>query len=734
VNRRTAALGVLALGCIVAPAPAQDAAAKVLHEQAEPSPEEQLLVELVNRARLDPVGESQRLFADYGSAAVTRNVDAFAAQVPRSWTRAENRDRWATFAPRPALAVDARLMSVSHRYSEAMRARDTVAQSFPGVSGLLSRVSVTGYDPLWLAQLLQGFTGDVLTTHASWAIDWGQPSIGGSRPLTPNRDALMNPNDFDFLQFVEVGVGILKRADPPPGGVGPHVTTMTMGRSYDDTRRFVTGVVFDDRDGDGFYDVGEGMGGVRVDVEPSAFYALTSPSGGYAVPVDGQAGAVSVTASGVTGKASEIFRRQTAEGSTLAFGRPANVKADFVLLPRPAPPAPAVLGGATGAGVADGEAVFDVVVPAIDPEHPTLGDLDVEVDVAHPDRSRLRLALRAPDGEEILLWEGGPGGADLVGWFDTTLRPREDLAQLVDHPYAGTWQLLVADAAGTAPDVRSWRLHVRPRWEGPLHARPPHLFVTKLRVQERDRAQGDRITLKGEVDVGHPLPEDAAGRAVLILRSTEAPHTEIVRVPLAGEPGVSGVLRTGTVSLSVTPSVKETSRARVRVDVKALDLPPLPRDVRLELALGDVLVSEDVRLSKGRFAGKRTAPLGGTLRVDSLRSRPHVLGVRTDLRGRYLQSSLPKAAGVVELRIGGASGLWTDGPVALDGPVAVYGPAGDFTKLVLDTSTGRFRARAVGLHDADGPDGRVPISLWIGKRYEALTVTPRRLGDSELRY
>ena len=52
-------------------------------------------------------------------------------------------------------------------------------------------------------------------------------------------------------------------------------------------RKDSSGVVFEDLNGNSFYDIGEGRSGVRVDVEGSLFYAISSDSGGYSVPVDG---------------------------------------------------------------------------------------------------------------------------------------------------------------------------------------------------------------------------------------------------------------------------------------------------------------------------------------------------------------------------------------------------------------------------------------------------------------
>ena len=57
---------------------------------------------------------------------------------------------------------------------------------------------------------------------------------------------------------------------------------------------FITGVVYDDRNGDGQYSYGEGVGGVTVTPSAGSFYAVTSDSGGYAIPAADITGAIVV--------------------------------------------------------------------------------------------------------------------------------------------------------------------------------------------------------------------------------------------------------------------------------------------------------------------------------------------------------------------------------------------------------------------------------------------------------
>jgi hypothetical protein len=80
--------------------------------------------------------------------------------------------------------------------------------------------------------------------------------------------------------FKEVGIGVINGIN---GSVGPQVVTQDLGNPGD--VRYITGVVYEDLNGNQFYDLGEGRSDVRVDVDGVPFYALSSTSGGYSIPV-----------------------------------------------------------------------------------------------------------------------------------------------------------------------------------------------------------------------------------------------------------------------------------------------------------------------------------------------------------------------------------------------------------------------------------------------------------------
>jgi hypothetical protein len=134
------------------------------------------------------------------------------------------------------------------------------------------------------------------------------------------------------------GVDFSARTGSP--GTGDNILTVDIGDAqfltagddlpYGPTGTvFITGVVYQDNNGNGVYDAGEGIGGATVTIAGGSYYAVSSASGGYAIPVPANSGNWTVTASiGAT----------TLSASAIVAGD--SVKIDFA--------APAALPGPTG--------------------------------------------------------------------------------------------------------------------------------------------------------------------------------------------------------------------------------------------------------------------------------------------------------------------------------------------------------------------------------------------------
>ena len=251
----------------------------LVYDHGDPIDGEQYILELINRARSDPWAEGIRLGIDIQEGLSEPVV------------------------PMPPLTMNADLLEVARAHSEDMYTRDYYDHYTPEGVSPWERVSASDYAGTGDFEAIFSLYGESIDSviefdlvYEAWMIE----------PM--HRSGLLG---LEWSSGNEVGIGIY----------GDRIT-LDMGRSYD-IDAFITGVVYNDLDGDNFYDPGEGLSGVTVMPSMGEYYAVTSSSGGYAIPVTTD-GPLSVIANG--GALSEPiteFLAVTASGYS--------VKQDFML-------------------------------------------------------------------------------------------------------------------------------------------------------------------------------------------------------------------------------------------------------------------------------------------------------------------------------------------------------------------------------------------------------------------
>ncbi len=227
---------------------------------------EQLLLELVNRARLDPAGEAAR----YG---ISLNAGLAAGSL--------------TTSAKQALAPNELLTSSARAHSQWMINTDIFSHTGAGGSDPGDRMGAAGY----------AFTG-------SWT--WGENIAWSGTTGTPNllsytnelhQNLFLSPGHrVNILggDFRELGTGI--DSGPFKSGATTYNAVMatenfaTSGPDF-----FVTGVVISDTDGDNFYDIGEARADITMTIA-GGNSDTTAAAGGYAAKFAG--GTVDLTFSG----------------------------------------------------------------------------------------------------------------------------------------------------------------------------------------------------------------------------------------------------------------------------------------------------------------------------------------------------------------------------------------------------------------------------------------------------
>lgn len=251
-------------------------AALARYSIGNPTAEEQLYLEYINRARANPVAEAL-LMRNHTDADVLSSYGSFSVDLNLMVSQIS---ALAVYAP---VSFNSNLMNAARGHTA-----DQFTNSFQGHSGSdgsspPERMVRAGYT--WIAAGENAFTSakSVVHGHAGFEVDWGY-SVGGMQTPPGHRNIIHGG------AYREVGIGVINGVN---GTVGPQLVTQDFGTRSDNTP-LVTGVVYYDFNGNNFYDIGEGIGGVTVNVSGSGYYAVTCNSGGYSVPVAGD-GAYIVT-------------------------------------------------------------------------------------------------------------------------------------------------------------------------------------------------------------------------------------------------------------------------------------------------------------------------------------------------------------------------------------------------------------------------------------------------------
>lgn len=295
-----------------------------------PTPEEQELLELINRARMNPLGEFDALIADASRSQgiisdITTALKYFGTDMALLYSQIE-----ALTAVAP-VAWNGALGRSSDTHGALMIEHDLQSHNLPNEAGLLARIQNAGYGSAQLVgENVFAYAYDVVYAHAGFFIDWGGTAeTGGIQNPAGHRNTIMNAT------YTEVGLSIIHENDSSTA-VGPLVVTQHFGTRWD-YRQQLVGVVIDDQDGDAFYDVGEGMGGVTVTATNASgsFTTTTWAAGGYQLELAAGTYTVIFSGGGLDGRIVETVTiggqnvKLDAEADTATEG-PAN-SADLVL-------------------------------------------------------------------------------------------------------------------------------------------------------------------------------------------------------------------------------------------------------------------------------------------------------------------------------------------------------------------------------------------------------------------
>ncbi len=240
----------------------------------EPTAQEQLMLELVNRARLDPAGEAKMFGIDLNKGLGKGTIKA---------------------TPKQPLAMNMDLLEAARAHSAWMLDKDVFSHTGVGGSSAGDRMADAGY---------------VFTGNWAWGENIAWQGTTGSLNLTSyivdqHKALFKSPGHRENIldgDFREIGVGQIQGDFK---GYNASMVSQEYAASGN-AMRFVTGVMYDDKDGNDFYSVGEGKGGIAVSLGGTTTASMSA--GGYQVKAP--TGLVTVTFDGDI-----VFKVDTKQGN-----------------------------------------------------------------------------------------------------------------------------------------------------------------------------------------------------------------------------------------------------------------------------------------------------------------------------------------------------------------------------------------------------------------------------------
>jgi hypothetical protein len=215
---------------------------------------EQYLLELINRARLNPAAEAARYNLNLNDGLEGGTIGTSAVQV---------------------LSPNSQLEAAATAHSSWMLKNDIFSHTGVNGSNAGSRMQENGY-----------------TFQGSWAwrenLAWvgTTGSVDQEAAILQHHEGLYRSENHRVSTFAadmsEIGVGQAK-GQFNYNGITYNSSMLTENFAKSGTDVFVTGVAFRDRDGDGFYSIGEGRGDVWI--QANGTRAKTAEAGGYGISV-----------------------------------------------------------------------------------------------------------------------------------------------------------------------------------------------------------------------------------------------------------------------------------------------------------------------------------------------------------------------------------------------------------------------------------------------------------------
>ena len=231
--------------------------APVRYTCGEPTADEQYVLQMINRARSDPKAEGKRLNLD-----LTEGLEA-----PEKMR----------LEAKPPLAMNETLLKTARDHSKDMYDRGYFDHTSPDGKRFMQRIKDSGYAFSAIAEnIAAGSKHTPAELQDLLVVDSDTPERG-------HRCNIFGLHK-ETLKLREVGVGIYANEKKNTDDL-TLLLTQDFGVLGVQAKPILTGVVYADKNANGFYDPGEGLAGVTVKLDDGSAFAITNAAGGWAIPV-----------------------------------------------------------------------------------------------------------------------------------------------------------------------------------------------------------------------------------------------------------------------------------------------------------------------------------------------------------------------------------------------------------------------------------------------------------------
>jgi uncharacterized protein YkwD len=236
-----------------------------------PTDQQQYMLQFINEARTDPAAAAQRATSN-----ITPDIQATLQYYGVNLSATEQAIASAT--PQPPVAWNPALADAAQAHSQDMA--NNGFQSHTGSDGSSpgQRMQQAGYSNVSSrGENAFAYAKTVDDAMQAFLIDWGVANQG-------HRANLLQPGVSAQDAYRDVGIGIASTSSD--SSVGPTVVTQDFG-ARPNSQAQVVGAAYYDNSGDGFYEPGEGQGGVQIDAVNLKTGQVTSTqtwdAGGYEI-------------------------------------------------------------------------------------------------------------------------------------------------------------------------------------------------------------------------------------------------------------------------------------------------------------------------------------------------------------------------------------------------------------------------------------------------------------------